>query len=229
MANFAALAAARSAKAPGNVVRDGLAATGRRLCLYVSQEGHFSVRQGRRDAGHRGSECARNEDQPPSPTRPGRSRTGRPARTSPRAIFRSAWWPTPAPRPRAPSTPSASWAISRGATISGCTWMPRTGASPLWRPPPAPCFRGSPRPIPSRSTRTNGSIFRWGAARFYIRMRSGRARPSATTPSTPAASAWNATKPLRFGTTGPSCRGPSALSTSGCCSSTPARNAWGKR
>ncbi|HYW42753.1 MAG TPA: aminotransferase class V-fold PLP-dependent enzyme [Bryobacteraceae bacterium] len=45
MANFAGLAAARSAKAPGNVVRDGLAATGRRMCLYVSEEGHFSVRK----------------------------------------------------------------------------------------------------------------------------------------------------------------------------------------
>ena len=43
MANFAALAAARGAKAPGNVVRDGLAANARRMCLYVSEEGHFSI------------------------------------------------------------------------------------------------------------------------------------------------------------------------------------------
>ncbi len=43
MANFAGLAAARSAKAPGNVVRDGLAAAGRRMCAYVSEEGHFSI------------------------------------------------------------------------------------------------------------------------------------------------------------------------------------------
>jgi aromatic-L-amino-acid decarboxylase len=43
MANFAALAAARSAKAPGNVVRDGLAASGKRMCVYVSEEGHFSI------------------------------------------------------------------------------------------------------------------------------------------------------------------------------------------
>ncbi|HEY1341086.1 MAG TPA: aminotransferase class V-fold PLP-dependent enzyme [Bryobacteraceae bacterium] len=42
MANFAALAAARSAKAPVNVVRDGTAAAGR-MCLYVSEEGHFSI------------------------------------------------------------------------------------------------------------------------------------------------------------------------------------------
>jgi glutamate/tyrosine decarboxylase-like PLP-dependent enzyme len=42
MANFAALAAARSAKAPGNVVRDGMAAAGR-MCAYVSSEGHFSI------------------------------------------------------------------------------------------------------------------------------------------------------------------------------------------
>ena len=42
MANFAGLAAARSAKAPGNVVRDGLAGAPR-LCAYVSEEGHFSI------------------------------------------------------------------------------------------------------------------------------------------------------------------------------------------
>ncbi|HWC97697.1 MAG TPA: aminotransferase class V-fold PLP-dependent enzyme [Candidatus Sulfopaludibacter sp.] len=42
MANFAALAAARSAKAPGNVVRDGMASAGR-MCAYVSSEGHFSI------------------------------------------------------------------------------------------------------------------------------------------------------------------------------------------
>lgn len=41
MANFAGLAAARSAKAPGDVVQDGLA--GARMCAYVSSEGHFSV------------------------------------------------------------------------------------------------------------------------------------------------------------------------------------------
>jgi aromatic-L-amino-acid decarboxylase len=43
MANFAGLAAARSAKAPGNVVRDGVAAAGAAMCVYVSREGHFSV------------------------------------------------------------------------------------------------------------------------------------------------------------------------------------------
>ncbi len=42
MANFAALAAARSAHATGNVVRDGMAAEGR-MCAYVSSEGHFSI------------------------------------------------------------------------------------------------------------------------------------------------------------------------------------------
>jgi aromatic-L-amino-acid/L-tryptophan decarboxylase len=42
MANFAALAAARSAKAPGNVVRDGMSACPR-MCVYVSEEGHFSI------------------------------------------------------------------------------------------------------------------------------------------------------------------------------------------
>jgi aromatic-L-amino-acid decarboxylase len=45
MANFAALAAARSAKAPANVVRDGAAAAGQRMCIYVSREGHFSIRK----------------------------------------------------------------------------------------------------------------------------------------------------------------------------------------
>ena len=41
MANFAGLAAARSAKASGNVVRDGV--SGPPMCAYVSSEGHFSV------------------------------------------------------------------------------------------------------------------------------------------------------------------------------------------
>lgn len=45
MANFAAMAAARSAKAPGNVVQDGVATAGRRMCAYVSDEGHFSIRK----------------------------------------------------------------------------------------------------------------------------------------------------------------------------------------
>jgi len=43
MATFAALGAARSAKAPVDVVRDGIAAVGRRMCVYVSEEGHFSI------------------------------------------------------------------------------------------------------------------------------------------------------------------------------------------
>jgi glutamate/tyrosine decarboxylase-like PLP-dependent enzyme len=42
MANFAALAAARSAKAPVNVVQEGVAAAGR-MTAYVSEESHFSV------------------------------------------------------------------------------------------------------------------------------------------------------------------------------------------
>jgi glutamate/tyrosine decarboxylase-like PLP-dependent enzyme len=43
MANFAALAAARTAKAPVDVVRDGMGGVGRPMCLYVSEEGHFSI------------------------------------------------------------------------------------------------------------------------------------------------------------------------------------------
>ena len=43
MANFAALGAARSAKAGVDVVREGVAAVGRRTCVYVSEESHYSV------------------------------------------------------------------------------------------------------------------------------------------------------------------------------------------
>jgi aromatic-L-amino-acid decarboxylase len=43
MANFAALATARSAKAPVNIVREGVAAVGKPMCVYVSSEGHFSI------------------------------------------------------------------------------------------------------------------------------------------------------------------------------------------
>ncbi len=42
MANFAGLAAARSAKTPGDVVRDGMAGSAP-MCAYVSREGHFSI------------------------------------------------------------------------------------------------------------------------------------------------------------------------------------------
>ena len=42
MANFAGLAAARSAKAGANVVRDGVAAAGR-MRVFVSEESHYSV------------------------------------------------------------------------------------------------------------------------------------------------------------------------------------------
>ena len=44
MANLAGLAAARSAKAPADVVREGMAASPR-MRLYVSGEAHFSVRK----------------------------------------------------------------------------------------------------------------------------------------------------------------------------------------
>jgi glutamate/tyrosine decarboxylase-like PLP-dependent enzyme len=43
MANFAGIAAALAAKAPVDVRRDGVAAIGAPMCLYVSEEGHFSV------------------------------------------------------------------------------------------------------------------------------------------------------------------------------------------
>jgi glutamate/tyrosine decarboxylase-like PLP-dependent enzyme len=43
MANFAGIAAARSAKAPRNVVRDGMGCV--RMRMYVSEEAHFSVRK----------------------------------------------------------------------------------------------------------------------------------------------------------------------------------------
>jgi len=43
MANFAGIAAARSAKAPGNVVRDGMGGVCMRL--YASEEAHFSIRK----------------------------------------------------------------------------------------------------------------------------------------------------------------------------------------
>jgi aromatic-L-amino-acid/L-tryptophan decarboxylase len=43
MANFAGIAAALAAKAPVNVRREGVAAIGAPMCLYVSGEGHFSV------------------------------------------------------------------------------------------------------------------------------------------------------------------------------------------
>ena len=43
MANFAGLAAARSAKASVDVVHEGASAVGRRMTAYVSDEGHYSI------------------------------------------------------------------------------------------------------------------------------------------------------------------------------------------
>ncbi|HEY3439620.1 MAG TPA: pyridoxal-dependent decarboxylase [Paludibaculum sp.] len=45
MANFSALAAARSAKGPADVSQAGLCASGRRMRVYVSEEAHFSSRK----------------------------------------------------------------------------------------------------------------------------------------------------------------------------------------
>ena len=43
MANFAALGAARTAKAGVDVVREGMGAVGKRMCVYVSEESHYSI------------------------------------------------------------------------------------------------------------------------------------------------------------------------------------------
>ncbi len=45
MANFAGIAAARSAKAPHNVVREGMHGAAARMRLYASSEAHFSIRK----------------------------------------------------------------------------------------------------------------------------------------------------------------------------------------
>jgi glutamate/tyrosine decarboxylase-like PLP-dependent enzyme len=45
MANFAGIAAARSAKAPHDVVREGIHGAAARMRLYASSEAHFSIRK----------------------------------------------------------------------------------------------------------------------------------------------------------------------------------------
>ncbi|HEY1497387.1 MAG TPA: aminotransferase class V-fold PLP-dependent enzyme [Candidatus Solibacter sp.] len=45
MANFAGIAAARSAKAPHDVVREGVHGAAARMRLYASEEAHFSIRK----------------------------------------------------------------------------------------------------------------------------------------------------------------------------------------
>ncbi len=45
MANFAGLAAARSAKASGNVTKSGMQSAGPSMRIYVSQEGHSSIKK----------------------------------------------------------------------------------------------------------------------------------------------------------------------------------------
>ena len=75
MANFAALAAARSAKAPANVVRDGVAAAGKRMCVYVSREGHFSIGKAAGMLGIGEAQRPRREDRRPPADRSGRPGT----------------------------------------------------------------------------------------------------------------------------------------------------------
>ncbi len=45
MANFAGLAAARSARAPANVTKSGMHSVGRAMRIYVSEEGHSSIKK----------------------------------------------------------------------------------------------------------------------------------------------------------------------------------------
>ena len=107
MANFAGIAAARSAKAPDNVVRDGMRRR-RRMRLYVSAEAPLLHPQGRRHARHR------HRQRPRSPCRPTTAcawtspiSTAWCARIAPPATCPSAWWPAPAPPAPEPSTRSA--------------------------------------------------------------------------------------------------------------------------
>jgi len=51
LANLAALTVARNAKAGVDVTRGGVAEVGRAMCLYVSEEGHFSIRKAARLLG----------------------------------------------------------------------------------------------------------------------------------------------------------------------------------
>ncbi len=80
MANFAALAAARSAKAPGNVVRDGMAAAGRDVRLRFLRGPLFHQQSGR-DARHRRGQRAQRSHQRADANRSRRPRSAGANRT----------------------------------------------------------------------------------------------------------------------------------------------------
>ena len=116
MANFAGLAAARSAKAPVNVVRDGMSAAGAPMCVYV-------VRRRRTSPFAKPPECSASARPTSATSGPmpacawtSRISTAWWSRTGPPGVCRSAWWRTRAPPPPAPSTLSAKSPISRAGT-----------------------------------------------------------------------------------------------------------------
>jgi glutamate/tyrosine decarboxylase-like PLP-dependent enzyme len=64
MANFSALAAARSVKAPASVMSDGMLAVGRAMRIYMSEEAHFSITKaaGLLGIGHNNVRVVRVDD-----------------------------------------------------------------------------------------------------------------------------------------------------------------------
>ena len=146
MANMAGLAAARTAKAPVNVVREGMAAAGRPMCVYVSAEGHFSI-------GKAAGILGIGETNVRSVRTDGRMRMDMAdlerlvGRTALPAACRSVWWRMREPPLPAPSIPSAKSPPSPAGKICGCTWMRPMAASRYWPPRRDICLTGLPRPI----------------------------------------------------------------------------------
>jgi glutamate/tyrosine decarboxylase-like PLP-dependent enzyme len=203
MANFAGIAAARSAKAPGNVVRDGMGNA--RMRLYASEEAHFSIRKAAAMLGI-GANNVRSVKTGPDLRMDVADlerlvREDRAAGHLPFCVVASAGT-------------AGTGAVDPIGAIAG---VARAYDLWRWRPRRAASSNASATPIQWHSIRTSGSTFRWAAAACSIATPPARGRHSARMPNTRAWWAWRMTKRSPSGTTARNSRARFARSICGCC------------
>ena len=209
MANFAGLAAARSARAPANVVRDGMAAAGARMCVYVSEEGHFSVRKAPAMLGI-GAANVRTVG------------TDRRLRMDLADLDRmvgpkiaAGHLPLPGSQRRHRGelafVPLTAWPISPAAKTSGCTSMPLTAVRCAGALGP-PFLRGH-READSVALDPQSGSFRSAAVAFCTRTPPRRVQRGRRLR---ACWVWSMTSPSHSGTTALNSRAPFARWIFGC-------------
>ena len=215
MANFAGIAAARSAKAPGNVVRDGMG--GARMRLYASEEAHFSIRKAAAMLGI-GAANLRSVKTGPDLRMDLADldrlvRQDRDAGYLPFCVVASAGTAgTGAVDPIGRHRRSGAHSQS----LAACGWRLRRilGARALRARVLRAHRRGR---FGSARSRTSGSTFPWAAVACSTATPPPPARRLARMPNTPAWSAWSMTKHSPSGITARSFPVRSARSICGCC------------